>query len=218
MDDQVKIRGFRIEPGEVRAVLASDPRVREAAVLAREDSPGERRLVAYVVPAAGRAVSVAELRERIKGQLPDYMVPSAFVMMKTLPLTSNGKLDRSALPAPEQAQPERAYVEPRTPSERVVAQIWAEVLKLERVGAEDNFFDLGGHSLLLTQVVSRMRKAFRRELPIRWLFESPTVARLAARMDAAEREDLVRILDELDEEPQQEVERLEIGNEPPIRA
>jgi amino acid adenylation domain-containing protein len=218
LDDQVKIRGFRIEPGEVRALLASDPGVREAAVLAREDTPGERRLVAYVVPTAGRTVSVAELRERVKGQLPDYMVPSAFVLMKTLPLTSNGKLDRSALPAPEHAQPERAYVEPRTPSEGVVAQIWAEVLKLERVGAEDNFFDLGGHSLLLTQVVSRMRKAFRRELPIRWLFESPTVTRLAARMDAAERDDLVRILDELEEEPQQEVERLEIGNEPPIRA
>jgi acyl carrier protein len=173
-----------------------------------------------VVPAPGEAVVVdpSALRGFLAERLPDYMVPSAFVMMKTLPLTSNGKLDRNALPAPEQAQPERAYVEPRTQSERVVAQIWAEVLKLERVGAEDNFFDLGGHSLLLTQVVSRMRKAFRRELPIRWLFESPTVTRLAARMDAAEREDLVRILDELDEEPQQEAERLEIGNEPPIRA
>ncbi len=218
MDDQVKIRGFRIEPGEVQAVLAAHPGVRESVVLAREDSPAEKRLVAYIVPARGAALSSDELRGWVKRQLPDYMVPSAFVLLKTFPLTPNGKVDRHALPAPEEVRAERPYVAPRTPAERVVSEIWADVLRIERVGAEDNFFDLGGHSLLVTQVVSRMRKAFERELPIRWVFEFPTVAQLAARAEAAEREEIVRILDVLESLPEKESGDLPIGNEPYIGA
>jgi len=199
VDDQVKIRGFRIEPGEVRGVLETHPGVRECIVLASEDSSGDRRLVAYVVPAA--PVSNEDLRQWLKARLPDYMVPSAFVALKSLPLTANGKVDRNALPAPEKSAAERPYLPPRTASEQTVADTWKEVLRLERIGAEDNFFDLGGHSLLLTQVVSRLRKVFKRELPIRWFFEVPTVAGLAGRIDAAEREDLARMLDELEPLP-----------------
>jgi acyl carrier protein len=204
VDDQVKIRGFRIEPGEVRGVLETHPGVRECVVLASEDSSGDPRLVAYVVPApAPAAVSSEDLRKWLKSRLPDYMVPSAFVALKSLPLTANGKVDRRALPAPETAAAERPYIPPRTASEQTVADTWKEVLRLERVGAEDNFFDLGGHSLLLTQVVSRLRKVFKRELPIRWFFEVPTVAGLAGRIDAAEREDLARMLDELESLPEE---------------
>jgi len=212
VDDQVKIRGFRIEPGEVRAVLAALSGVRECVVVTREDSPGERRLVAYVVPTRASPASAEELRRSVRGQLPDYMIPAAFVMMKGLPLTSNGKVDRDALPAPEHEEAERPYVAPRTPSEQMIAATWKEVLRLDRIGVEDNFFDLGGHSLLLTLVVSRLRKSFGRELPIRWLFESPTVASLAGRIDAAQGADLSRILDELESLPE------EIENEPPFRA
>ena len=218
VDDQVKIRGFRIEPGEVRAVLAAHPGVRECIVVTREDSPGERRLVAYVVPSRTSPVSADELRRRAREELPDHMIPAAFVMLKALPLTPNGKVDRSALPAPEQGGAERPYAAPRTASERIVAESWKEVLRVERVGADDNFFDLGGHSLLLTQVVSRLRKSFERELPIRWLFESPTVAGLAGRIDAAAREDLARILDELESLPEDGGAKVEIENDPPRRA
>lgn len=218
VDDQVKIRGFRIEPGEVQAVMAAHPSIRETVVVAREDSPGDRRLVAYVVPARGAPLSLEELRGWLKARLPDYMVPSAFVTMKALPLTGNGKVDRRALPAPEQTRSERVYVAPRSGAEQVIAGIWQEVLRVEKVGTDDNFFDLGGHSLLVTQVVSRLRKAFGRELPIRWIFEAPTVAELAARTEAAEREEITRILDELEGLSEKEPDRLKISNEPPIRA
>jgi acyl carrier protein len=200
VDDQVKIRGFRIEPGEVRGVLETHPGVRACFVLASEDASGDHRLVAYVVPASV-PVSSEDLRQWLKARLPDYMVPSAFVALKSLPLNANGKVDRSALPAPEKSAAERAYLPPRTASEQTVADTWKEVIRLERVGAEDNFFDLGGHSLLLTQVVSRLRKVFKRDLPIRWFFEVPTVSGLAGRIDAAEREDLTRMLDELEPLP-----------------
>ncbi|HEU0076107.1 MAG TPA: amino acid adenylation domain-containing protein, partial [Longimicrobiaceae bacterium] len=180
IDQQVKLRGFRIEPGEIEAALLEEPSVREAAVLAREDHPGERRLVGYVVAPGG---DTAGLREHLRKRLPEYMVPAAIVMLDSLPLTPNGKLDRRALPAPDAASAE-VYVAPRTPAEEMLAGILGEVLRLERVGAEDNFFELGGHSLLATRVVSRVREAFGVELPLRALFEVPTVAGLAGRVEA----------------------------------
>jgi amino acid adenylation domain-containing protein len=182
-DHQVKIRGFRIELGEIEAALGQHPAVRKAVVLAREDAPGEKRLVAYVV-----AESTAdELRRFLKDKLPDQMVPAVFVLLDTLPLLSNGKIDRRALPAPDRTRPEldKTFMAPRTPTEELLAEIWAQVLDLERVGILDNFFDLGGHSLLATQAVSRMRDAFQVDIPLRRLFEVPTVAGLAESIEAA---------------------------------
>ncbi|WP_420126423.1 amino acid adenylation domain-containing protein [Longimicrobium sp.] len=181
VDTQVKIRGFRVEPGEIEAVLRAWPGVREAAVVVREDQPGDRRLVAYV---AGE-VAVDEVREHLRGQLPEHMLPAAFVLLEALPLTQNGKLDRKALPAPEYAADADRYVAPRTPTEEALAQVWAEMLRLERVGVHDSFFELGGHSLLATRVVSRVREMFGVEVPLRVLFERPTVAELAGHVDAA---------------------------------
>jgi amino acid adenylation domain-containing protein/non-ribosomal peptide synthase protein (TIGR01720 family) len=187
LDQQVKIRGFRIELGEIEAVLRHHPAVGEVVVLARDEGPGEKRLVAYVVPLPAQSVPLSELRSFLQAKLPDYMVPAAFVLLPALPLTPNGKLDRRALPPPEQGRPElkRAYVAPRTPTEEVVAGLWAQVLGIEQVGVEDNFFELGGHSLLATQVLSRLRTAFQVELPLRALFEAPTVAGLAQSIEAA---------------------------------
>jgi amino acid adenylation domain-containing protein len=182
-DHQVKIRGFRIELGEIEATLGQHPAVREAVVLAREDAPGEKRLVAYVV-----AESTAdELRRFLKDKLPDHMVPAVFLLLDALPLLSNGKIDRQALPAPDRTRPEldKAFVAPRTPTEELLAEIWAQLLDLERVGVHDNFFDLGGHSLLATQLVSRMRETFQVEILLRRLFEVPTVAGLAESIEAA---------------------------------
>ncbi|HEV2735094.1 MAG TPA: amino acid adenylation domain-containing protein, partial [Longimicrobiaceae bacterium] len=182
-DAQVKIRGFRIEPGEVEAVLARHPAVRDAAVVVREDAPGERRLVAYVAAADGAGADAAELRAHLRGRLPEYMVPSAVVVLESLPLTPTGKVDRRALPAPEGAAEES--VAPRTPAEATLAGIWAEVLGAERVGVHDDFFALGGHSLLATRVAARVQEAFGLELPLRAVFEAPTVAGLAERLEAA---------------------------------
>jgi acyl carrier protein len=186
-DDQVKIRGFRIELGEIEAVLGQHHAVRETVVLAREDIPGERRLIAYIVLKQRPVPTATELRSFLKEKMPDYMVPSAFVWLEELPLTPNGKVDRRALPAPDQSRPDlkESFVAPRTPAEEVIAGIWAEVLKLEQVGVHDNFFDLGGHSLLATQVMSRVREAFRMEMPLRTLFEAPTVAQLGESVAAA---------------------------------
>ncbi len=178
IDEQVKVRGFRIELGEIETVLASHPAVREVAVIAREDTPGQKRLAAYVVPTAA-SVSNAELAAFLRKKLPDYMVPPAFVTMSALPLTPNGKVDRKALPAPDDSGTRHSFVAPRTPLEDVLANIWAEVLHRDRVGVHDDFFELGGHSLLATQVVSRVRQALGTELPLRMLFEAPTLAGLA---------------------------------------
>jgi amino acid adenylation domain-containing protein len=180
VDEQVKIRGFRIEPGEVESAVAAHPGVREARVIVREDTPGEKRLVAYLVG----GVEVEEVRAYLRQNLPEYMVPGGFVVLESLPLTRNGKLDVRALPAPEYGAGEDRYVAPRTATEDVLAGIWAEVLGLERVGVEEGFFDLGGHSLLATRVVARARQAFGMEVPLRALFEAPTVAALAARIEA----------------------------------
>jgi acyl carrier protein len=192
IDHQVKIRGFRIELGEIESVLAQHPAVLETVVLARDEvenpkseiqnpKSADKRLVAYVVPRADLPPSTSELRNFLKEKLPDYMVPSAFVLLDRLPLNPNGKVDRRALPAPEQTRPEldEAYAAPRTEIEEMLAGIWAEVLKLERIGIHDNFFDLGGHSLMATQIVSRIRASFQVELPLRSLFETPTVTALA---------------------------------------
>ena len=184
IDNQVKIRGYRIEPGEIEAVLAQHPTVQQTIVVAREDTPGDKRLAAYVVTANGSAISGNDLRGYLQQKLPDYMVPSAFVFLDSLPLTPNGKLDRKALPAPDQSRPELgdAFVAPRTPIEEILANIWAEILTLDKVGIHDNFFQLGGHSLLATQVVSRIRDCFRLDLPLRSLFEAPTIKGLAKKL------------------------------------
>ncbi|MEG3902154.1 amino acid adenylation domain-containing protein [Microcoleus sp. B4-C5] len=181
-DHQVKVRGFRIELGEIEAVLSQYPAVREAIALVREDNPGDKRLVAYIVPNSELKTQDSELindlRCYLKQKLPQYMMPSAFVLLEAMPLTPNGKIDRRSLRAPDTntAEFESNFTEPRTPDEQLIAEIWAEVLGLERVGIHDNFFELGGHSLLATQAISRLREAFQVELPLRSLFESPTVA------------------------------------------
>ncbi|MFL6284239.1 MAG: amino acid adenylation domain-containing protein [Pyrinomonadaceae bacterium] len=185
-DNQVKVRGYRVELGEIEAALSSHESLKECVVLAREDAPGDVRLVAYVVAAAECEVSAAELREYLKGRLPEYMTPSAFVVLGELPLTPNGKVDRKALPAPDSSNAAAdSYVAPRNAVEEVIAGVWAEVLRLERVGVRDNFFDLGGHSLLATQVVSRVRATLQVELPLRAIFEGPTVEALAALISSA---------------------------------
>ena len=188
LDHQVKIRGFRIELGEIESVLGQHPSAEEVVVVAREDAPGNKRLVAYVVTRRGGAPTVSELRSFLQQELPDYMIPSAFVFLDALPLNANGKVDRRALPVPDQSRPELepAFVPPRTALEEVLAGFWAEVLGVERVGVDDDFFDLGGHSLLATQVVSRVREFLQAELPLRALFAAPTVASLAERMTREE--------------------------------
>ncbi|HKH47502.1 MAG TPA: condensation domain-containing protein, partial [Thermoanaerobaculia bacterium] len=188
-DHQVKIRGFRVELGEIEAVLSHHPGVREAAVLALPNGSGDRQLVAYVVATAGAALGAGELRARMARSLPEYMVPASYVFLEALPVTPNGKLDRKALPAPGGARPELSsrYVEPGTPVESLLAGIWAEVLHKERIGVLDDFFELGGHSLLATQVAARVRQAFAVDIPLRSIFDAPTVAALARRVDAARR-------------------------------
>ncbi|MFF0673958.1 non-ribosomal peptide synthase/polyketide synthase [Streptomyces tendae] len=187
VDDQVKVRGFRIELGEVESVLAACEGVAQCVVVVREDRAGDRRLVAYVVPVGGSGgVSLASegLRARVAGVLPEYMVPSAFVVLDVLPLTPNGKLDRKALPAPtvEAAAGSRA---PRDPREEILCGLFAEVLGVERVGIDDDFFALGGHSLLVIQLVGRVRTTLHAEIAVQQLFETPTVAGLAALLDEA---------------------------------
>jgi non-ribosomal peptide synthetase component F len=187
-DHQVKIRGYRVEVGEIETVLAHYTGVQQAVVLARQDAPEDKRLVAYVVPDRSASLTAIELRNYLKLKLPEYMIPAAFVMLDSLPLTPNGKLDRKALPAPSLTSPElnETFVAPRTAVETKLASIWSDVLKVDKVGIHDNFFDLGGHSLLATQVVSRVHEAFHIELPLRTLFEYPTVSGLAEQIAQSE--------------------------------
>ncbi|MBU6399317.1 MAG: amino acid adenylation domain-containing protein [Verrucomicrobia bacterium] len=188
-DHQVKIRGHRIELGEIETVLARHPALRQAAVVARQDTPGDQRLVAYVVSATDPPPGIGALLDHVRQQLPDHMVPAAFVFLQHLPLTPNGKLDRRALPEPETTRPElsEAFRAPRTAIEISLAQIWREVLRLDRVGTQDNFFDLGGHSVLAAQVLARIQQAFGLELPLRVIFEHPTLAGLATVLDQTPR-------------------------------
>jgi amino acid adenylation domain-containing protein len=184
IDNQVKIRGFRIELGEIEAALSQHPVVRETVVIARENSAGDKQLVAYLVPHQEPAPTNSDLRHFLKAQLPDYMMPSAFVVLEALPLTPNGKVDRRALPQPElRPELEPTFVAPRTPIEEILANIWGCVLGIEQVGIDDNFFELGGHSLLATQVISRVRNTLAVELPLRSLFETPTVASFAQQVE-----------------------------------
>ncbi|MER7583675.1 amino acid adenylation domain-containing protein [Kitasatospora sp. NPDC097691] len=191
IDDQVKIRGYRIELGEIAAVIAQDEAVRDAVVLAREDVPGERRLVAYVVP-AGTGSDGVRLRARVAEQLPPYMVPAAFVELEAFPLTANGKLDKRALPVPDGRALALGgeFVAPDGPVEELVAAVWADVLGVERVGAHDNFFDLGGNSLLALRLVSQVQEAIDIDLPVRQVFDQPTVARMADQVEARLRAEL----------------------------
>ncbi|WP_413808820.1 amino acid adenylation domain-containing protein [Streptomyces sp. OE57] len=183
-DDQVKIRGFRIEPGEVEAAVARRPGVASAAVVVREDRPGDKRLVAYAVPAPGHRLDTSALREDLAEALPDYMVPSAVLALDTLPLTPNGKLDRKALPEPELTG-EGAGRSPRTPQEQVLCGLFAEILELASVSVDDNFFSLGGHSLLATRLVLRIQAVLGADVAVRDLFDAPTVAELARLVDRA---------------------------------
>jgi acyl-coenzyme A synthetase/AMP-(fatty) acid ligase len=184
-DEQVKIRGFRIEPGEIEAVLGRHAGVKQAAVVALPDRAGDLRLVAYVVAKAGGTVLAGELEQHLHKALPAYMVPAAMVLLPKLPLNANGKLDRKALPEPEEAaQNARVFEAPVTETERKLAAIWAEVLKRPQVGRNDHFFEIGGHSLLATQVVSRVREALRIELAMRMLFDKPVLSALATSVDA----------------------------------
>src|SRR6266850_3384744 len=192
-DYQVKIRGFRIELGEIEAVLSRHGQVKEAVVIAREDTPGEKRLVAYVTTVEEEAPNAEELREHLKGALPEYMVPSAFVVLEAMPLTANGKVDRKALPAVDfTAQQTRRYEAPQGEIEEILATIWQELLHVERVGRHDNFFELGGHSLLAVQAISRLRESFRVEISLRNLFEAPTIASLREKVEAALRQGVVQ--------------------------
>ncbi|MFF7361572.1 non-ribosomal peptide synthase/polyketide synthase, partial [Streptomyces sp. NPDC008125] len=185
-DDQVKIRGYRIELGEIEAVLADHPQVARAAVIVRHDRAQDSRLVAYPVPVTGAELRPEDLRAYLRERLPDYMVPTAFVSLDTLPLNTSGKVDRRALPEPATTATPAGRA-PHTPQEQVLAGLFAEVLGLPRVGADDDFFDLGGHSLLATRLVARVRTTLGVELPLRTLFRTPTVAGLAAGLDGAGR-------------------------------
>jgi amino acid adenylation domain-containing protein len=184
IDNQVKIRGFRIELGEVEAVLSQYPTIQKSVVILREDKPADKRIVAYFVPIPGQEVSVTELRNFFKQKLPDYMVPNAFVSMESLPLSPNGKIARKELPAPDgtNLNLQQNYVPPRNPMEQQIADVWAQVLNLEKVGIHDNFFELGGHSLLATQIIARLRKSFAVELSLRTFFEVPTIGDLGERV------------------------------------
>lgn len=179
-DFQVKIRGFRIELGEIEAKLRACAGVREAAVIAREDVEGDKRLVAYIVADAEVSPSATELREALSRELAEYMIPSAFVTLEALPLNANGKLDRKALPSPDQASlASRAYEAPVGEVEQAIAGIWQELLGVEQVGRNDHFFELGGHSLLVMQLVIRVRERFDVDVPLRALFEAPVLSTLA---------------------------------------
>src|SRR5215467_11813126 len=180
-DAQVKIRGFRIEPGEIEALISQHPAVAATVLLARVDQPGEKRLVAYIVLQPESRVSAAELRRFVQAQLPAYMVPTAFVFLETLPLTSNGKVDRRLLPPPDGAVrgEEEGFVPPREPVESHLAQIWEDVLDVHPIGVKNNFFDLGGHSLLAVRLMAQIYQRFGLNLPIATLFQAPTVEQLA---------------------------------------
>jgi acyl carrier protein len=211
MDQQVKIRGFRIELGEIEATLRRYPTVREAVAMVREFAVGDRRLVVYVIAEA--EIDHAALREYLRGKLPEYMIPSSFVLLEKLPLLPNGKVNKNALPMPEITREAvvEAYVPPRMPIEETIAAIWSELLDVEQVGIYDNFFQLGGHSLLAAQVLVRVRDKFAVDVPLQSLFDTPNVAGLALAvmqsqsqiLDLSETENVLAELEALSEEEAQ---------------
>jgi acyl carrier protein len=220
LDNQVKVRGYRIELGEIESVLDQHRAIQTSVVAVLQDEPGNQRLVGYVIARPEESIDAAEVRRYLKHKLPDFMIPSALVQLDELPLTPSGKVNRKALPAPDRNRPEldESFATPRTPVEEILATIWAVILKLDKVGIHDNFFDLGGHSLLATQVVSRIRSVFSIEFPLRTLFESPTVAEMAAiieqnRTKPASDSEVARMLGEVetmtDEEAEAAVKQLD---------
>ena len=218
-DDRVKIRNFRVDIGEVEATLAEYPEVKLASVIAKEESSGDTRLIAYFVPRNKPAPSVGELREYLGARLPPYMVPSVFVALDELPLTGTGKVNRRALPDPGKSRPNLAtpLVAPTTEVESKLAAIWQDVLSLDRVGVNDNFFDLGGHSLAASRVISRVIQAFQVELPIKALFDAPTVTAMATiiaqnQTKRASNAELARMLNELDSMSEEEAQNQLAGD------
>jgi len=214
-DFQVKIRGYRVEVGEIEAALLGLGSIKAAVVHAQSNDPGEQRLVAYVVPATGSNPTVSELRRVLVQTLPDYMIPSTFVFLDTLPLLPNGKIDRRALPAADNARPalDIPFTPPRTSVEKTLAEIWSKVLSVDLIGIYDNFFDLGGQSLAATRVVSHVIKKFQLELPLQLLFQSPTVAEMASVISEHQEkklgaEELERILAQLESLSENEAQRL----------
>ncbi|MBE9229965.1 AMP-binding protein, partial [Phormidium sp. LEGE 05292] len=179
IDNQVKVRGFRIELGEIEAIVSQHPQVQGAAVIVREDTPGDKRLVAYITAEPSAIPSSNELRQYLKAKLPDYMVPSAFVLLETLPLTPSGKVDRRALPSPSDRRSSDTIVLPRNSVELKLTQIWSKILKLDLVGVKDNFFDLGGHSLLIPYLMAQIKQLFNKDIPLATLLQNPTIELLA---------------------------------------
>jgi acyl carrier protein len=213
-DSQVKTRGFRVEVSEIETALMNLDTVKEAVVLAQEDGVGNTRLAAYVVPSAP-SPTVSALRRALAGQLPHYMIPSAFVLLDAMPLTPNGKIDRRALPDRRNVRPEleTPFVSPRTPVETQLAQIWAQVLGLDPVGVHDNFFDLGGHSLSAAQVIARVIKHFQVELSPVLLFQTPTVSEMAlvileSQANKLDESQLDRILSDLEALSEEDARRI----------
>ncbi|HVF90509.1 MAG TPA: amino acid adenylation domain-containing protein [Blastocatellia bacterium] len=221
IDQQVKIRGYGIELGEIEGVLNEAGGIKEAVVIAREDDRGENYLAAYIVREESGMMSQGELRGYVKERLPEYMVPKAFVMMEKMPLLSNGKLDRRALPEPEAARPELepGYVAPHTAMEEVLAELWRDVLGIQKVGVNTNFFSLGGHSLLATQLITRVRDTFQVELPLKKFFENPTITGLAATVaesqaEKADESEMAQLLVQLERLSDAEAELLLAGHAP----
>jgi amino acid adenylation domain-containing protein len=220
-DLQVKVRGHRVETAEVETMIAEHPKIKQAAVVGRERQPGEMQLVAYLVSATKPPPTVSELREFLTVKLPNHMIPTAVVFLEVLPLAPNGKLDRKALPAPGNARPEldTPLIAPKTAIEKQLAQIWEEVIDLRPVGIQDNFFDLGGHSLAASRIISRILKTFELDLPIKALFDSPTVADMAVvitqnQANRASPEDLARLLSEVETLSEEEAQRLLAAERP----
>jgi len=183
IDNQVKLRGFRIELGEIESVLGQHSAVRHNTVVAHVDATGERRLVAYVVPEPGERAVAAELEHHLRERLPDYMVPAAFCCLESIPVTANGKLDHDRLPEPDHSgQTPTDHALPRTAMERKIAGVWCDVLRREEVGVHDNFFHLGGHSLLMARVCTQLRRLLQRDIALVDLFQHPTVGALAAHL------------------------------------
>ncbi len=214
-DSQVKVRGYRIELGEIESVLTNHTGIKEAAVIAKRDEYEETNLIGYFVQNTADALNISDLKAYLRESLPEYMVPAFFVEMDALPRTPNGKIDRNALPSVEGQRPslEDNYQAPRTPTEQTIADVWAEVLQIEKVGILDNFFDLGGHSLQATRVIARLRDPLQFDVPLRLFFENPTISELAlaiTELQASQEadEDILQMIEELEDLSEEEVAAL----------